>query len=84
MFGFFGFINKYIHVNMSEWDKSQVITQVGYYNSNNTFTTIDDITFSCMSYGIINRKYTPTELVVVNLRWSEKLDSWVIFQIVKL
>ena len=69
---------------MSEWDKSQVITQVGYYNSDNTFTTIDDITFSCMSYGIINRKYNSNQLVVVNLRWSEKLDSWVIFQIVNL
>lgn len=69
---------------MQEWNKSEVITQVGYYNSNNTFTTIDNKTFSCMSYRIINKKYDYTKLVVVNLRWSEKLGTWVIFQIVEL
>ena len=67
-----------------ELDKKEVQTLVGYYNDNNTFTTIEGDTISAMSYRIINRQYNSDMLVCVNMRWSEKLNSWVIFQVVQL
>ena len=67
-----------------ELDKKEVQTLVGYYNDNNTFTTIEGDTIRAMSYRIINKQYNSDMLVCVNMRWSEKLNSWVIFQVVQL
>ena len=67
-----------------ELDKKEVQTLVGYYNDNNTFTTIEGDTIKAMSYRIINKQYNSDMLVCVNMRWSEKLNSWVIFQVVQL
>ena len=67
-----------------ELDKKEVQTLVGYYNDNNTFTTIEGDIISAMSYRIINKQYNSDMLVCVNMRWSEKLNSWVIFQVVQL
>ena len=65
-------------------DKKEVQTLVGHYHNDNTFTTIEGDIISVMSYRIINRQYNSDMLVCVNMRWSEKLNSWVIFQVVQL
>lgn len=61
-----------------------IITQVGYYQTNNKFITLDGETISCISYRPINQALTPDKLVAVNMYWSVELNQWVLFQYVEL
>lgn len=61
-----------------------IITQVGYYQTDNKFITLDGEIISCITYRPINQALTPEKLVAVNMRWSVELNQWVIFQYVEL
>ena len=61
-----------------------IITQVGYYQTDNKFITLDGEIISCISYRPINKALTPDKLVCVNMRWSDSLEQWVLFQYVEL
>lgn len=61
-----------------------IITRVGYYQTNNTFITLDGEIIPCISYRPINQALTSEKLVAVNMRWSVELNQWVLFQYVEL
>lgn len=72
-----------MQVAQEEWSKTDIKTLVGYMQKDNTFVDIDGEIFDAMSYGIINKKINPDQLVCVNMRWSENLKEWIIFQVVE-
>ena len=75
-------VTRYNDTTMQELPKEQIVTMVGYYNHDNSFTDLKGDQYSCMSYRVINQQINPNRLCCVNMRWSERLKSWVIFQIV--
>ena len=65
----------------SELDKSQIYTLVGYY-SGHTFTDLENNEYTCLTYRIVNENIEDNRLCAVNIKWSESLGDWLIFQFV--
>lgn len=68
----------------SDWNKQEIYTLVGYYQPNNTFVNTHGEIFRVITYRNVNKYLTHDTLSAVNLRWSEALNTWVIFQAVLL
>lgn len=66
------------------WKNDDIKTLVGYIQKDNTFVDLNGEIFDAMSYGIINKAFTPDQLCCVNMRWSEKLEEWIIFQAIEV
>lgn len=66
------------------WDKELIYTLMGYYQKDNTFIDINKKSFKCITYREFNRELNPEQLCCVNMKWSEALKDWVIFQVVLL
>lgn len=65
-------------------DKNDIITLVGYIQKDNTFVTEDGEIIQAMSYRPINQSFTADMFCCINMRWSDRLNSWIIFQAVEL
>ncbi len=59
-----------------------IITLMGYYHSDNTFHTLNGEVYDVITYRNFNRELKDDTLCCVNIRWSDKLNQWVIFQAV--
>lgn len=68
--------------SQTNWDKEQIHTLLGYYQTNNTFIDLENNIYSVISYRNINKELKSDMLCCVNLRWSDTLNDWVLFQAV--
>lgn len=69
---------------MIKLEKDTIYTLVGYYKKNNIFETTTGDLYPAITYRQFNRILEPHTLSCVNIKWSNTLQEWVIFQVVLL
>jgi len=69
---------------MIKLNKDSIYTLVGFYRKNNIFETTAGEYYPAITYRQFNRLLNKENLACVNIKWSESLNEWVIFQAVLL